>query len=149
MAQGRIITRKIYLASRYSRREELNYCARQLRELGFEVTSRWLNGNHQISDDGLSDEGKQEERTRFATEDWEDLMAADTTISFTEAPRGLHSRGGRHVEFGAALAVGQRVIVIGHRENVFHCLCDVEFYAAWSDCLEALLGEQHVQKATA
>jgi hypothetical protein len=131
---------KIYLAARYSRREELCLYAKNLRQMGFTITSRWLNGNHQISDDGLSAEAKAEERTRFALEDYEDLMAADICINFTETPRGTNSRGGRHVEFGAALAAGKRVIVVGHRENVFHCLPQVEFYATWSACSWRLSG---------
>jgi hypothetical protein len=129
---------KVYLAARYSRRRELCEYAAYLAAFGHSITSRWLEGNHQISDDGLSAEAKAEERTRFALEDWADLMAADLCINFTEPPRGTNSRGGRHVEFGAALASGKRVIVVGHRENVFHCLPQVEFYATWEDCFAVL-----------
>ena len=35
---------KIYLAARYSRIEELNVYAQELRDMGYEVTSRWLLG---------------------------------------------------------------------------------------------------------
>lgn len=129
--------RRVYLAARYSRREELCAYREYLRARGIEVTSRWLDGNHQISDDGLSAEAKAAERRRLACEDWEDLRCADTTISFTETPRGTNSRGGRHVEFGAALALGQTVIVIGPRENVFHCLPQVEVYESWEAFLAA------------
>lgn len=133
-----MIKTKIYLASRYSRNAEMREYAKQLQSSGFEVTSRWIYGNHQISDDGLSAEAKESERIRFATEDLEDLVAAHCTISFTEPPRGTNSRGGRHVEFGISMALLKRTIVVGHRENVFHCLPDVEFYPTWDKCLEAL-----------
>lgn len=129
---------KIYLAARYSRRDELAGYARELRELGHEVTSRWLAGNHQISDAGLSEEGSREERERFATEDFNDLMAADAVISFTEPPRSNHSRGGRHVEFGIALGLGKFVFVVEHRENVFHCLPHVRFFSTWEQCLQTI-----------
>lgn len=122
---------KIYLAARYSRREELNGYADWLRSRGHEITSRWLLGNHQIDDAGLSAEAAAEERARFACEDWEDLMAADCCISFTEAPRSSNSRGGRHVEFGAALADRKACIVVGPRENVFHCLPLVAVHPDW------------------
>jgi hypothetical protein len=102
-----------------------------LEALGHSVTSRWINGGHQISDDGLSVEGK----AAFATEDLSDLVASDTVISFTEAPRSTSSRGGRHVEFGIALSSDRRVIVVGPRENVFHCLPNVEWYADYSSFL--------------
>ena len=119
---------KIYLASRYSRIKEMREIAAFLRNIGHEITSRWIKGNHQISDDGLSTEAKQEERMRFATEDLDDLMNADLCLNFTEKPRGTNSRGGRHVEFGIALSAGKKVVVIGPRENVFHCLPIVEWH---------------------
>ena len=119
---------KIYLASRYSKIDEMRRVAAMLILAGHEITSRWINGNHQISDDGLSAEAKEEERIRFATEDYSDLIAADCSINFTEKPRSTNSRGGRHVEFGIAMATGKRVIVVGPRENVFHCLPVIEWY---------------------
>lgn len=124
---------KIYLASRYSRREELCVYANVLKAAGHEVTSRWLDGNHQIDDAGLSVQAQHSERVRIASEDWQDLLTAEICISFTETPRSTNSRGGRHVEFGAAMALSKRVIIIGPPENVFHCLPQVERYLDWED----------------
>ena len=129
---------KIYLAGRYSRRLELLDCAHELVSVGYRITSRWIHGNHQISDDGLSEEGSRWEREQFAMEDWQDVMAADCCMSFTEEPRSGHSRGGRHVEFGAALAFGKTCIVVGPRENVFHCLPQVIWYPDWEAARAAL-----------
>jgi hypothetical protein len=127
---------RIYLASRYSRREELCVYRATLEAEGHTVTSRWLNGNHQIDDQGLSVEGVENERTRFALEDWEDLMAAECCIGFTEPARSVaNSRGGRHVEFGGAIAAGKDCIVVGPRENVFHCLPQVRRFATWEEFL--------------
>lgn len=129
---------KFYLAARYSRREELAGYAEQLRALGHEVTSRWLEGNHQISDAGLESEEAIyiAARRRFAREDIDDLLAADVCVSFTETPRSGHSRGGRHVEFGVAIADPRLdCVVIGPRENVFHCLDCVRVYASWDEYL--------------
>lgn len=133
---------KIYLAARYSRREELCGYRAALESIGHTVTSRWLDGNHQVDDAGLSAEAKAAERTRFAEEDWDDLVAAEWCISFTEAPRSSNSRGGRHVEFGAALALGHRCDVIGPRENVFHCLPDVQVFADWAAFLDRELARR-------
>ena len=127
--------KKVYLAARYSRREELCGYRTDLEKLCFEVTSRWLDGNHQIDDAGLSEEGSAAERERFALEDWEDLKAAEICISFTEPPRSFASRGGRHVEFGAALAWGMVVFVVGPAENVFHCLKQVKVFSNWQTLL--------------
>lgn len=128
----------IYLASRYSRFQEMQQHRAELERLGHTVTSRWINGDHQIDDAGLSVQAKEAERIRFAQEDQSDLIAAECVISFTEVPRSSNSRGGRHVEHGMALALGKRVIVVGHRENVFHCLPEIEFFENWPDARASL-----------
>lgn len=135
---------KFYLAARYSRREELCGYREQLQAMGHTVTSRWLNGDHQISDTGLNvgndpeaDQFTIAERERFAAEDLQDVLAADVLVAFTEPPRSTASRGGRHVEFGVAIGQPMPVAVIGPRENVFHCLPSVlhcetfDEFAAW------------------
>lgn len=145
----------VYLAARYSRREELCGYRAQLEALDFTVTSRWLNGDHQVTDGQLLGEqgaalvegNSQHEsavqlRQRFALEDWSDLAAADVCVAFTEPPRSGPSRGGRHVELGAALAWGKHVVVVGHRENVFCCLPGVHFCADWPAALLHLSGRR-------
>lgn len=137
---------KIYLAARYSRHTEMQGYAAELRAAGHTVTSRWINGSHQVMLNGeplgaereaMFESGHtsmENQRREFAGHDWDDLMAADIVISFTEQPRMVsNSRGGRHVEFGAALAAGKRCIVVGWRENVFHCLPTVEFCHTWPE----------------
>ena len=130
---------KIYLAARYSRRQELLGYAAQLEELGHSVTSRWLAGNHQIRDDQLND-GLDELALaqRYAREDLVDVAQADLVISFTEEARSTTSRGGRHTEYGFALALRKRLWLIGPRENVFHCAAD-GIFADWTGALKALL----------
>ena len=145
-----VVVRRAYLAGRYSRREELLGYAADLATIGIEVRARWLLGLHQYgadADRAQLDLGKDAEMAaRFATEDVDDLLAADMVISFTEEPRKPSTnRGGRHVEFGMALlanrwlAVPMRLVVVGHRENAFHWLPGVEFYPTWSAALEGLL----------
>jgi nucleoside 2-deoxyribosyltransferase len=129
---------KIYLAARYSRFQEMQGYRAQLEAIGYEVTSRWINGDHQVDNDALA-EARNAERIRFATEDRADLMAASIVIAFTEEPRKTTTRGGRHVEAGIAIATGKRLIVTGWRENVFYCLPEVEFAAGgFSEVLDIL-----------
>jgi nucleoside 2-deoxyribosyltransferase len=72
----------------------------------------------------------------IARQDCEDLMAADAVIIFTEIPNTILATGGRHVEFGLALAQGKRVIIVGPRENVFHYLLpDSQIFATWNKAL--------------
>ncbi len=139
---------KIYLASRYSRREELCGYREILQAAGHVVTSRWLNGKHQITDDGQpigdagealveGDSGSQSAkaakmRREFANEDMKDVCECDVIICFTESPRSTASRGGRHVELGIVIGLnianGDRftgeeiisIVIVGPRENLFH-----------------------------
>ena len=122
----------IYLAARYSRREELCGYRAQLQKLGHDVPARWLNGGHQINTEGqpLKESGEQlvedgaadvaaELRQKFAIDDFDDVKACDLLVAFTEIPRTSTSRGGLHVELGLALGMGKPVVIIGPRENIF------------------------------
>lgn len=108
---------KVYLAALFSRREEMEQIADRLKGCGFDIVARWVYGG----EDGLT-------REQIALLDLEDVDRADAVVSFTH-PRGtLTSGGGRHAEFGYALAKGKRVIVIGEREHIFHHHPTVEAY---------------------
>jgi hypothetical protein len=109
---------KIYIASRYGRRFEMLGVTSVLMRAGHVVTSRWVEGRG---------EGPEVE----AKEDIDDVLRADCLLSFSEEPTEQvtwAARGGRHVEFGVALATGKRLCLIGPRENVFHYLPRVELF---------------------
>lgn len=149
---------KVYLAARYSRRLERCGYRVQLAALGIEVTSRWLNGSHQVDNQGipLTEDGRRRFkvsdpsagplRTRFAGEDLADVLSADLLAAFTEAPRATNSRGGRHVELGIALGAGKQVAVIGPRENVFCWLPQVDHHDTWPGFLAALTGRGRIHR---
>jgi hypothetical protein len=127
----------IYLAARYSRYPELQSYAKDLEALGHTVTSRWIKGDHEIRADGKAETDAWHHV--WAQEDYTDLVAAEVCISFTEGPENVpgRARGGRHTEYGIALALGKCCIVIGYRENVFHWLDTVAFYPTWDAFLAA------------
>lgn len=145
---------RIYLAARYSRRVELCAYRDQLVLDGHTVTSRWLAGKHQLDSNGrpIGDDGESliegtgfsaevaaaKMRERFAAVDLADVRACSVLVSFTESPTATYGRGGRHVEFGYALALRKKLIVVGHRENLFHFLPGVRFCPTWEDCVELL-----------
>jgi len=144
-----MMSKIIYLAARYTRRLELCGYAEELRAMGYVVDARWLLGEHQIHDSALTVESATDtippDGLAFARDDVDDVVKSDILISFTEMPRSGHSRGGRHVEFGLALGMNlavwwqrKRLIVVGPRENVFHCLPSVDVYPTWKKCKEAL-----------
>ena len=127
---------KIYLAARYSRMEELRGYAGELAAAGHVITSRWIRGGNGIPETAAVDMESQ----RFALEDYRDLSAADTVISWTEPPRVESTAlGGRHVEFGLALAMGKRLLLVGPRENLFHTMPNVHQFDEWGpDVLNTL-----------
>lgn len=104
---------KIYLASNYHSHPEMRQVRSMLEVHGHEVTSRWINGGHEMGQTPLD--------TIYAMEDIEDINNAEAMIFFSreQTPR---QRGGRHVEFGYALALEMSIFVIGKKENVFHYL---------------------------
>lgn len=119
---------KLYLAARFTRRAEMEEIARGLEALGrFEITARWVFGG----ENGLN-------RAQIAMLDIEDVDRADIVVSFTH-PRGtLTSGGGRHVEYGYALAKNKALVIIGECENVFHLHPKAKVFATLNDWLASL-----------
>jgi hypothetical protein len=115
------VTLTVYIAGRYSRRPELLAVAQLLRAQGTIVTSRWLDGRHD-----------KVPPVDCAKDDLEDIDAAHGLLSFTEDNVGYMS-GGRHVEFGYALARGKWLWIVGPFENVFHHLGRVRQFGSVSD----------------
>jgi hypothetical protein len=111
---------KVYIAARYSRRDEMRSVAQLLMGNGITVTSRWLYEDKPLQTK-LGDDTPGFYR-ETAHVDIEDVMRADTLLFFSEDPHLGTPRGGRHVEFGFALGQGKRVVVIGGPENIFHYL---------------------------
>jgi hypothetical protein len=121
----------IYLAARYSRNAEMRRIRDALQALGHEVTSRWIDqhgGNLLESIVAEQLNAEPEQCAHYAEVDLDDLRAADTVISFTSEGGG---KGGRHVEYGLALGLGKRLVIVGPREHVFHTLGAVEWYPDW------------------
>ena len=125
----------VYLAARYSRNAEMRVVRDALAHLDITVTSRWIDlhpdivGNHEESKGDEALNASPEECAPLAGHDLDDLEQADWMVNFT----GLGGRrGGRHVEFGYALARGKRLFVVGPREHVFHTLPTVEHFPTWA-----------------
>ena len=80
------------------------------------ITSRWHDAEVSIdlADDRIA-------YARYWSEmDTQDLLAADTCVFVNLSPS---SSGGMWVEFGLALAMGKRIILIGPRASVFTWQC--------------------------
>jgi nucleoside 2-deoxyribosyltransferase len=115
---------KVYLASNYSTWPDMQVKAAQLKYLGHEVTSEWITGAHNGDD-----------RAEYAAIDLRDIDEAEAVIFFSESPEGSRTRGGKHVEFGYALARGKQIFLVGPPVNVFHHLPQVVQRLKFEDLL--------------
>jgi len=135
---------RFYLSARYSRGDELREVRERLQSLGHEVASRWLDTTWTESDAHGSAAAPPEMCEEHAIADLEDVLACDSLVAFTNGERG---RGGRHVEYGAALATGKQIVVIGPREHIFHHHPAVKVFATLDAFLAHLEGS-HVEAIT-
>lgn len=132
---------KIYLAARYARMQEMQRYANSLRMKGHIITSQWIDGAEERSED----KGDESLAQKAARMDISDVLSADTIIFFGE-PRGSTNRGGgRWFELGLAYQAGKRCICIldmndadvhdhnesGHESVFTHILeCYTDFHSA-------------------
>lgn len=135
---------KVYLASWFASKDEMNKRAADLRAAGIEVTSRWLE-EKVASTVKITDVSKEYLR-ETARVDIEDILQSnmvvlnvpsESDLSSESIPVSSWARGGRHFEAGFQYAtmmfyhnlpmviqdIGPRyLILVGHKENVFHHL---------------------------
>jgi nucleoside 2-deoxyribosyltransferase len=76
---------------------------------GIDVTSTWLRAADQL--DNAS-----------ARLDLADLARADVFVAWNPDDWVDSGTGGRHVEFGYALALKKPIVLVGERSNIFHFL---------------------------
>jgi nucleoside 2-deoxyribosyltransferase len=128
---------KIYLAACFEQQAVVREKADELYKLGFLCTSSW-----RFEDGSLPPEA--EHLNRCAEQDLKDLRHANYFVCLTDM---TSQRGGKHVEFGYALALNIPIIIVGRRENIFHSLKEINFVETWSEALDLLLSWQEKVKA--
>jgi nucleoside 2-deoxyribosyltransferase len=129
---------KVYLAGAFERREEMREVRNRLNAFGYTVTSRWIDILDDVNPIGaadLKDEVGLMRANDFAIADLHDVYDADLVIMFSGG-----GRGGRHIEFGYAVALDKELIIVGERENVFHALSGVVCVPTVDDLYRHLVG---------
>ncbi len=132
---------RVYLAAPYQMKEAINVRAAELRALGFEVTSQWLEETHKA---GIQmHELTHEDHQYYALRDVADLADAGVFVLQPDATETI-KRQGRTVEFGMAIGIGlyrpYPIFVIGKGEdNIFHHMPQVTHYPDWDATKAALL----------
>lgn len=133
----------VYLAARYSRRDEIAAYAQELEALGYTVNASWL---HTTDAQELQARGQSWYAASQARADLQEIDRAGLFIVFSEGPDEAHPGGGRHVELGYALSknayqrtLGQRpirIVVVGPRQTIFHSLDVIERFETWQEAIE-------------
>jgi hypothetical protein len=119
---------KIYVAAMYGQMMEMRDVRDRLVAAGHEVTAQWIDGKE-----------ANDTQSAAAIMDVQDVVRAEALIAFSQARGTMHTGGGRHVEFGIALALGKRLMVVGPRgEHVFHAYPGVRFFDTLDDAIGAL-----------
>jgi hypothetical protein len=124
-----------YLAAAFARQAEMRQRRAELLAAlpAARVTSSWL--DETASEPSALDRLDTDPASVWphAQQDLLDVAAADVLVSVT----GSGGSGGRHVEFGYAIALRKRLVLVGPRENVFHTHPWVYAYADWAAFLKA------------
>lgn len=103
---------RIYLAAQFNLRYSLHPVRRQLQEHGIIVHADWLDS----PGGDLADPATQ----AWIERDLSDLQAADVFVALSLPSQHGWGSGGRHVEFGYALALNKPIVLVGKQENLFH-----------------------------
>lgn len=116
---------KVYVAAPWPLREAARTLAEALSaHEGILVTSRWVS--------------VECENAAGAQMDLEDVDEANTLVLYNPPEWVNAGGGGRHTEFGYALAKGKRLIVYGKISNVFHELPQVITCLTYDTLLQTL-----------
>jgi nucleoside 2-deoxyribosyltransferase len=133
---------RVYLAAPYVAKKQIEAEAAELRALGIEVTSSWLEETH--SPTTQLHELTHEEHQGFAVRDVQDVRAADVFVFHTDPTKAI-IRGGRHVEFGIAVALHKPILIVGEeQENIFHHLPNLNRVATWEQARAWLVVENGI-----
>ena len=136
-----------YLAGRYSRKIEFAEIAKKIEDtLGYCCSSSWL--TELEKPDSTLDQVASDRLTFYALRDLHDILQADFTLFFAEDPLIGTPRGGRHVEFGYALAQKKPIVIIGPKENIFHYL-PADFDITHYNTVEAFIAAETAEEDNA
>ena len=103
----------VYIAAPYQLRDEAQVLMFLLADEGIGCTARWLT------------EGPETDTDEAARTDLQDVARCDALIAINPERFKNSGTGGRHVEFGYALALGKPLLLFGCVSNVFHRLSEV------------------------
>lgn len=130
----------IYIAGKYTAKDRLARHRETLRNMGFDVTSSWMDEVYESDQDSRITDLV---RRRNAMRDFEEVMDSDIFILDTA---DISETGGREVELGLALVESPDTRVccrVGPYRNVFHTLVD-HVFSDWEELI-MWIAQDHLQ----
>lgn len=117
---------RVYLAAPFELQEMAARIAAFLAtEHGIGCTSRWLTAGGVDSD----------EWARYCLAD---VGRCDVFVVINPEAFRKTGTGGRHVEFGYALALRKPVVIVGEQTNLFHTLAEIETVSGGESLVDAV-----------
>lgn len=112
---------EVYIAGRWEDRERIIDIKAALEtNKDIRVISSWLTPSDNIT---MAELHHQPTRAAgLALKDVEEVGRAHVFVAFNPKDAHRSGTGGRHTEFGMALAMAKRIVYVGDRENLFHFL---------------------------
>jgi nucleoside 2-deoxyribosyltransferase len=138
---------KVYLAARFSAKDEVAKRAEELKELGIECTSSWL--QEKSSPNTTMDQHDDSFLLSTAMIDVADIKRSNAVVMFSVDPKEGTPRGGRHFESGYAYGLGKPLIICGPVENIFHLLPNVTVYSTFEQVKKDLLRRKFYSEGAA
>jgi len=114
---------RVYLSAGYGRRDEMRTAKEHLEDLGFDVTSTWMDSVEPCDMDGTDPRARS-----TAESDLLEIDCCEALILFTDTGLTSFGRGGRWVELGYALGLDDVLVcLVGPLQNIFCALADRRF----------------------
>ena len=123
----------VYLASHYSRKEEIRAAVKDCESLGIKLTSTWH--KERRSPTGSMKDDSETFLRVTAKRDFRELKSASCLVLFSLDGDTLFTRGGHCVELGMALSLRKRIVLVGPRQNVFCYLPGIKKFKTWEKAL--------------
>jgi hypothetical protein len=118
---------RVYIAAPWELQQDAKAFGAALEQAGVTVTASWLGAESEQ----LTDE--------WAWNCLRDIVTCDVLLAWNPEEWARIGTGGRHVEFGYALALFKTVIVVGARTNIFHHLQQIDHVAIDGDTVTNVL----------
>lgn len=137
---------RVYLASHFSRKNEVRTAVAELEALGISVVSTWH--NEKTASNSVMHRKNAREWRKNAMSDLRELMICTHFVLFSMGEKKKFSRGSHCWEAGFAEAANKDCTVVGAPQVLFHYLPGVRICKTWKKAKRYLKKELKHERST-